>query len=165
MGQVEEFKRQAYSGAVADRVEINPLDGDTFYATDTDQLFIGHGGTWVHWPRFVERLAATEDFSIVDFTTNGVEQVNGLDLSAIVPASAFIVKLKLLVRDDAADSYVRIRRDAVNVTNNINGRVFVANIDAALVQDVSIDTDRLLDYLTTNTTFTAIFVTVLGWWR
>lgn len=163
MGQVVDLLRRAYSGAVADMAAITPADGDSFYATDTDQLFIGHGGSWVHWPRWVRRPAALWDKAVGDFITDGTEKVDGLDLSAIVPVGAITVHLGVFVNDDAANSEFRIRQNGVNVRNWIAIRTQVANVTISKESFIDVDPDRLLDYKGDNLAFISIDVVVLGW--
>ncbi|GAI14918.1 unnamed protein product, partial [marine sediment metagenome] len=67
--------------------------------------------------RYVVRDATAFDKNIGDFTTDGTWKVNGLDLSAIVPAGATAVHLLVYVLDDAANSILEIRR---NVTQDFN---------------------------------------------
>ncbi|MBA7632076.1 hypothetical protein ES703_39618 [subsurface metagenome] len=166
MSKIISLLPRHYIGSAAEIAGITGVCGDTAYETDTDIYKHWCGAIWVTGgiPYYVERLTAAPDFQVGDLTVNGVWQVNGLDLSAIVPAGAFMVKLALTVLDDAANSIVTIRRDAVNTSNCIIGTTFVANISNPKVEDISIESDRLLDYHCSNLVFTAIDITVLGWW-
>lgn len=48
MGQVVQFKRRHFSGAVADMADVvNPAIGDKFFATDTFQSFFYTGAEWI----------------------------------------------------------------------------------------------------------------------
>lgn len=164
MGVILEFKRQAYSGAVADMAEITPADGDTFHATDTDQLFIGHGGSWVHHPRFFPRPAAVADFDQNDLTLDGAWHVNGFNLSGIVPVGTVAVALRVVISDDAATTRFELRTNAsTHLQNVIIDRMQVANVPNYVCDIISIDPDRLLDYFASVGVGT-ILVTVIGWW-
>lgn len=159
------FKRH-YIGTAAEIAGITGVCGDTAYSTDTDVYYHWEGAAWLAGgiPYFVERLINVPDKQIGDFTTDGNLHVDGLDLSGIVPAGAFSVLLRVFLKDDAAGSYLNIIRDAAHSNNAIEVRVHVANLGNTKVEQVSIDSNRFLDYQTNNVVFLNIDVTVLGWW-
>lgn len=112
--------------------------------------------------KYVVRDATTIDKTLADFTTDGNWHVNGLDLSAIVPAGAIAVQLEIIVTDNAL-SHFYIRRDATNTFNRLNTFVQVVNRTFARTGMIAINSDRLLDYLASNVTWTTIGVTVVGY--
>lgn len=113
---------------------------------------------------YVVRDCTGYDFDEGDLTTDGTWQVDGLDLSSIVPAGAIAVDLEIKVEDDAT-SYLHIRRDATNTGNRILMTISVANIAVYQVARIAINSNRLLDYLASNVTFTSIGIAVVGWVR
>ena len=112
---------------------------------------------------FVDRGDPTGvDVTVSSLTTDGTWR--DLDLSAIVPAGAKGIIIKVGVTDDAAVSVVQFRKNgnanafvtAVNVTQ-------VANVPIQGLNIVACDSGRVIEYMTTNTTFTTINITVMGW--
>ncbi len=168
MGDITEKRMRHYIGADADKNTIPAAAkafGDSYHANDKGKQYYWNGTAWKTGLgyEFVERLVNAHDKDEADFTTDGTYKVNGLDLSGIVPEGAVVVKLQVSILDDAADSQLVLRRDAAQGRNVIDLRTQVANIATTLTQDVSIDSDRLLDYMGSNLVFAAIRVTVIGW--
>ena len=106
---------------------------------------------------------ASNDFEKEDLTTDGTW--NDLDLSSIVPANAEAVLLYVAIDDDAVSSQIAFRKNG-NTNEQALGRVRVqvANVyvDADMV--ISLDSNRVIEYKATNTTFTGISICVKGWW-
>jgi hypothetical protein len=106
---------------------------------------------------------STYDKTLVDLTTDGV--YHDLDLSAIVPIGAKLILLRIFILDDAVASQLRFRKNG-----NSNGynasyiKTQVANVELDADMLVSCDSSRIIEYITTNTTFTGIGITVAGWW-
>lgn len=168
MADITIVKRQHYSGLDADKASVTGAVGETYGATDSGKLYYWNVSLSA-WKtglgyEFVDRLANAPDKQVGDFTTNGAWQVNALDLSGIVPAGAVAVKIAIKITDDAADSYFQIRHSAGQSESFIQGKVPVAHQGHRQVEDVSIESDRLLDYKGSNLAFQAIDVTVLGWY-
>lgn len=166
MSSIISLNHRHHVGTAAEIAGITGVCGDTAYETDTDIYKSWNGSAWVTGgiPFYVERLATAVDVQLGALTINGAWQVDGLDLSGIVPAGAFSVVLAITVVDDAADSWFEIRRDAVNVKNRIKVNTKAANISEEDIGPISIDSNRLLDYIGANLVFTTIDITVLGWW-
>jgi len=103
------------------------------------------------------------DFQIGDFTTDGGWY--DLDLSSIIPAGAKAVTLRMIVEDDAANSYMGIRENGnVNAYNRVEIRTQVANVPFCCDVIVALDSNRKIEYSTVNTTWTTINMVVKGWW-
>jgi len=111
---------------------------------------------------YVVRDCTAYDFDEGDLTTDGAWHADGLDLSAILPASAIAADLEIKIEDDAT-SYLHIRRDATNTLNRILMTIPVANIAMYQVARIAVNSDRLLDYLASNVTFTSIGIAVVGY--
>lgn len=161
---IEIRQRRNYTGPVADKASITPGNGDTFFATDTEQLFIGQGGIWTHFPRYVPLDPSSWDFDVGDFTTDGTWKVNGLDLSGILPAGCIAVKLRISLNDDAVNSYFAMARDKDAALIPIGLPTQVANVSVEAWQDYQIDSDLKLDYVGSNVVFVTINIAVVGYW-
>ena len=114
---------------------------------------------------FVDRgTASAHDKVLADFTTDATWR--DLDLSAIVPAGAKAILLQLLIQDDVANSAITLRKNGNTNGYNIGRvRTQVANIynEADLI--IPCDSNRIIEYYGSNVTFTAIYLTVKGWWQ
>jgi hypothetical protein len=104
------------------------------------------------------------DFTLGDLTTNGTWQ--DLDLSSIVPEDAIAVVLRVSIQDDATNNVLRFRKNGNSNTHSMQ----VVNTQVAdLVNNaqfiVFCDTDRVIEYYATNTTWTAINIVVTGWFK
>ena len=104
------------------------------------------------------------DYTEADLTTDGGWY--DLDLSSIITSSAATaVALRVTIQDDAAGSYVQFRKNGNSNTTNVSTlRTQVANvsIDGDLI--VPLDSNRTIEYRTSNTTFSNIYIAVKGWW-
>jgi len=167
MTEITIVRRKQYSGLDADKANVIGELGDTYSATDTDFRYYWNSilAQWVsgHGCECVQRTVATPDFTLANFTTDGTWKIDGLDLSAIVPANAKAVVLKIEVDDDAAGSVFSVRKNATHLENTIDATVHRKDTPNKKVELVAIDSDRKLDYMGSNTTFTNINVSVLGW--
>jgi len=105
---------------------------------------------------------AAVDFAVGDLTTDATYR--DLDLSAIVPAGAKAVVLRVGINDDVAGSAVIFRRNGnTNTIVNANLNTQVANLGIAATMIVACDENRVIEYWATSTTWTAIAITVAGW--
>jgi len=114
-------------------------------------------------PSFVDRGDPNaHDFTKINFVTDGTW--HDLDLSAIVPAGAVAVMLKLQINATAANKLVYFRKNgnvqpfnvsflATQVPNIWNGDDLI----------VALDTDRKVEYLIHIATWGSINLTVSGW--
>lgn len=112
---------------------------------------------------FVERGdPAAHDVELAALTTDGTWR--DLDLSSIAPAGAVAVLLRVRVRDDAAGSELMLRENGNS--NGINVAIVntqVANVTAYADVWVALDSNRVVEYWATNTTWTSIYINVCGW--
>jgi hypothetical protein len=161
-----------YLGADKDEyLEYDPtLDGiqtaGKFKAASVDTVASYTGGHMVGGVAtggYVDRGDnATNDFILTDLTTDGTWR--DLDLSSIVPAGAKAVYLVINVQDDAASSVLSLRKNGI--TNDRNKgiiRTQVANIVIDMSMIVSCDSNRVIEYIATNTTWSLIQINVRGW--
>lgn len=113
---------------------------------------------------FVDRGdPASWDFSTGDFITDGAW--HELDLSAIVPAGAKAVSLRLKVTDELTVIGAKFRKagnsNSLNIFDIITG---VSNYAIVEHGCVALDENRKVEYNFFNTTWTEIYVIVKGWW-
>jgi len=169
VGEIIESRRRHYIGGDADKDSIPAAGksfGDSYHANDKGKQYYWNGSAWKTGLgyEFVERLTNAPDRQVGDFITDGTFKVDGFSLAGIIPLGTIAVRLKFDVTDDAAGSSFLVRRDAVNIYNSAAVVTQVANIPRNAIRDISIDSDRLLDYLGSNLAFTLIDITVLGWY-
>lgn len=117
--------------------------------------------------RYVPRSAgATADFNEPDFPIEGAWQVDGLDLSAIVPAGAIAVHLAVEITGNTFEKEFRLRGNATTKAGNHmklgvdHTASFVIPTEHAVL---NLDTDRKLDYYR-DLDLVDIWVWVLGWY-
>lgn len=152
MGEIIESTRRHYVGDDADKALIpagGKSEGDSYHANDKGKQYYWNGTAWKTGLgyEFVPRAIAGADFAVGDLTLDGTWKVNGLDLSAIVPAGAVAVLLFGFIKDNAADQVFAIRGNATDkALNQLNMRSQVANIEYYMDFTVMIDADRLVDY-------------------
>lgn len=104
------------------------------------------------------------DYTEATLTTNGAW--HDLDLSAICPQGTKAILIEMTIKDDANGNYIQLRPNGfTNSSNTSILRVQVANvfIDGDFI--ISCDTNRIIEYWATNTTFTNIYLTVKGYWK
>lgn len=104
------------------------------------------------------------DYNEGDLTTDGVWR--DLDLSSIVPDGARVVVLRIALADDATGSTLSFRKNG-NANGYNSGSIRTQAIGVTVDGDiiVSCDSDRVIEYATTNTTFTTIRILVKGWFK
>lgn len=112
---------------------------------------------------YVDRGDATAwDVELGDLTTDGTWR--DLDLSSIVPEGARAICFRILINDDATNSRFAIRENGnSNVYNSLYTRTQVANLNNDIDGMISCDSNRVVEYWATNTTWTTISVLVKGW--
>lgn len=102
------------------------------------------------------------DKQLSDLTTDGTWR--DLDLSAIVPDGAKAVILRVNVQDDAAGNEFDLRKNGnSNAYNTFEIRTQVSGVSNIQSGIVFCDTSRVIEYYATNTTWTHIYLVVLGW--
>ncbi len=106
--------------------------------------------------------SSSAGWDLTALTTDGAW--HDLDLSSIVPAGAKFVLMKIYVQDDAAGSYVQLRKNGnTEIFNAFTCRTQVANQVNEQDGWVACDTNRVIEYRTANLTYTAIYLRVRGW--
>ena len=112
-------------------------------------------------PHFVPRgdLAGV-DYAV--FTADGA--YHDLDLSAIVPAGAIAVYLRIIISDNATGSLFKVRKNGnTNEEDAIKFRTQVINLNNDLYGIVECDSNRIIEYQATNTTWSSINIAIIGW--
>ncbi len=113
---------------------------------------------------FVDRGdPAAYDFTVGDFTTDGAW--HDLDLSSIVTNSdAKAILLNLVIQDGVAASRIRFRKNGNSNERAITGiETQAANITMRGAITIPCDVNQVVEYQGDNLVFTAINLTVLGW--
>lgn len=106
---------------------------------------------------------ATYDFDANNLTQDGAWHT--LDLSAIVPAGAKAVVLRLGASHSSAGRYFRVAPlGYTGSCNQANVTSQVANVINEQTTIMPMNTARTLSYWATSGTFAAIRVFVMGWW-
>lgn len=104
------------------------------------------------------------DVLTASLTTNGAW--HDLDLSAIIPNNTTAVVLSVLVKDDAVGSTIQFRKNGNTAIYNRSFTVTqVADVYSVATIIVPCDEDGIIEYLATNTTWTEILITVVGWFK
>jgi len=105
---------------------------------------------------------ASADFAVGNLTTNGV--VQDLNLSGIISTGLKLVKLRVVVQDDAVGSIIEFRKKGnSNWVNDAACRTRVAGAPHDFDIEVECDASGIIEYLATNTTFDVIDIIVRGW--
>ena len=102
------------------------------------------------------------DFLLGDLTTDFNWYV--LDLSSIVPSGAIAVIINVDLKDDAVSSFLLFRKyGTLNTINIVRMRTYVADIWTSAFFIVPCDSDRKIEYMFANTTFTDVQIVVSAW--
>lgn len=165
MADITVCKRNEYAGLDADKPASANV-GDSYSASDTGKKYYWNGSSWITGlgVEYVPRLVSSSDKQVGDFTTDGTWKVDGLDLSAIVPAGATAVHLLVELEDNVTGSNFIIRKNASDAQNKYRGVTYLASKNVSDHAIVAIDSDRLLDYFGDVASFVMLDVTVLGWY-
>lgn len=178
-GGGDEISIAGLSGEAADPqpAKINgldadvPVDADEFIFYDAD----GHNNkvtganlkTYINAAsgKFVPRNsdAAAFDYTVGAFTTDGTYRDK--DLSAIVPAGAIAVLLRVQIQDDAVASTFGFRRNGN--ANGYDGAYLYTQVANVLIEremTVPCDANRVVEYWGSNLAFSSINVLVMGWY-
>ena len=106
--------------------------------------------------------ASAVDFAVGDLTTDGTWR--DLNLASIVTAGAKAVHIRAAIQDDAVSSILSFRENgnsnAINLLRGSTQRIDETNYIDGLV---TCDSNRIIEYNATNLTWTAINITVRGW--
>lgn len=102
------------------------------------------------------------DFRVADFTTN--DNWYDLDLSSIVPSGAKAVVFTYWLEDDVVSSRIYFRKNGNSYSRAVGkARVIVADQEHWGTIIVPCDSNRIIEYRATNTTFTRLDIVVTGW--
>jgi hypothetical protein len=118
--------------------------------------------------RFVNR----GDPSVTDWYESGSKTVLNtdateriLDCSSIVPAGATAILFTVSIQDDAVGAYLRLMGGGqINAISRAICRVQVANAYIDMVSIIPCNAARQVIYYGTNHAFTAIYLSIMGWW-
>ncbi len=104
------------------------------------------------------------DFSQGDLITDG--NWYDLDLSSIVPVGTKTILLRVDMRDTGVQLEFRLRENGNSNIFNMSA-IFnqVSNFWVQQDMIVSCDSNRIIEYWATNTTFDNIDIVVSGWWK
>jgi hypothetical protein len=111
-----------------------------------------------------QKESTSYDFITSDFTTNGAWI--DLDCSAIVPPNATSIEIRGYLTDNASASYISIRKNGdttSDITTTLVSGSIVANISTCFSAKINCDTNQIIEYLGTNTTFTDIYFNIIAW--
>jgi len=132
----------------SDEIQVDELSG---LLADIQHSFVDRGDP------------AAFDRTVADFTVDN--SWHDLDLSAIVPAGAVAVVLKLQLKTGLPEKYIYFRKNG-NVNNYnvsfLNTQVTNIWVGGDLI--VAVDTARKVEYMATAYGWTAINLVVAGWW-
>jgi len=115
--------------------------------------------------RYVPRKAVAEDKVKADFTLDNAWHIDGLDLSAIIPAGAIGVVLQMKIISDTVGDVLIVGNDSVAYPV-CEGRAEACVADTVLVKHIVLpcEANRLFDYVGYGFAGVAdVWVTVLGW--
>lgn len=104
---------------------------------------------------------AAYDFEVGDLITDGTWRV--LDISSIVPANAKVIVGRIEVNDNLTGQAVYLRpygysniKNRSSVITQVAGKTVVANFSLAIF-------DQKIEYMASNTVWTAITIQPSGW--
>ena len=103
------------------------------------------------------------DWEIGDLTTDA--SYHDLDCSSIAPSDAVAFIIRCQVKDDAAGKYMLFKNK--DNTNYYTGGAIWTQVANVMVEDVfiiSCDENQTIQYMASNTTFTTINISVVGWY-
>lgn len=105
---------------------------------------------------------ADYDWTTGDFTKDG--SWHDLDCSSIVPADAKVIVFRLLLNTSAvADYSFSMRKKGKTGLADFQVFTHVAGRNQAAIARIPCSTDRIVQYLASNTTWTTLSVAVIGW--
>ena len=169
MVDVKVLARKHYSGVDADKAGVAGVLGDTYAANDSGKFYYWNDSLSA-WKtglgyEYVPREVPAIDLTIAGFPNKDAWQVNGLDLTGIVPAGAVAVHLAAKIRGTATNLAFGLRANATTKAfNSLELTTQVANLYTHWIDFVVyIDVDRLVDYLH-QTNLNWIGVNILGWY-
>lgn len=109
------------------------------------------------------RETSSPDWTTTNFTTNGAW--HDLDCSSIIPTDTTLIHLFVGIKYATANAYMRFRRNGDSGTSGAGLSTQVGGISIYNSIFVVPDSNRIIEYLALNGTFTEIVVTVIGYFR
>ena len=164
MADILQVARRYFSGLAAD-LPASANVGDVYFATDTGHTYKWDGAAWAAklGTELINRPCLAADFDQGDLTLDGTWKVDGLDLSAIVPAGANAAVVYCSVQDNAAGELFMIRQNATNTFNRAEYYTQVANIYIPSTPVlIALDSNRLWDY-NGDVGIAVINIYIVGW--
>jgi len=105
---------------------------------------------------------SSPDWDTGDLTTDN--SWHDIDCSSIVSSDATAIIFNVYIKDDATNSYIQLRKNGNSNDNAVNTlRTQVANQGIDGLFCIPCDSNQVVEYRSTNTTFTSIQITILGW--
>ena len=121
---------------------------------------------YVGWLYERDADPSSHDFTVSDFTTDATWNEIDFSTNDLVPQNSKAVKVFLIVKDNAVGSQIYFRKkgrtDVYNCTPLVTTQVANKNICAE--RTIFLDDERKAEYYATNTTFTTINMTVIGYY-
>jgi len=149
-----------------DYTDVSGNDGNTdVTGAELEELTDGSETTLhIHdYNKYVDRGDPDAyDFEVGDFTTD--ENWYDLDLSAIVPPNTTLVHLRIWVQNTTANQNFVLRKNGnTNSYNCIKLTTQNADIPFALDLWCPVDSNRVIEYFASNSTWTNINIVIRGW--
>ncbi len=107
---------------------------------------------------------AAADYGVGDLTTDGTWRDLDLGTDVSVPSGAKAVALVVTIKDEVAGNVIRFRENG-NSDEATAPAVYMqaVNVTNSGSFTVSVDSSQIIEYNASNTTWTTIDITVLGW--
>ncbi len=106
---------------------------------------------------------AAFDFSESNFTDDGTWRE--LDISAIIPVSAKAILVEIDFQSVNANKEIAFRKyGQTNEVNHVDAETLVGNQHQSYSCIIPVDSNRIIEYMIDNATWTALNLVVCGWW-
>jgi len=97
----------------------NQVEGNMAYKDSSNNIYVYDGNTWDANLKQVLRYPTVADFS----TTTHMADWTDWDISSIVPANCYAIRVTLVIVDDTATSYIGIRPNGGDDANFVAAKV------------------------------------------
>jgi hypothetical protein len=113
--------------------------------------------------RYVDRGDPSAwDWDLGDLTTDGAW--HDLDCSSIVSSDATAILFRFYIKDDAAGNTFQARKNGLTNSQAVFAvKTQVANIVNDVNGIIACDSSQVIEYWASNTTWTGIYIQILGW--
>jgi len=113
--------------------------------------------------RYVDRGDPSAwDWDLGDLTTDGAWY--DLDCSSIVSSDATAILFRFYIKDDAAGNTFQARKNGLTNSQAVFAvKTQVANIVNDVNGIIACDSSQVIEYWASNTTWTGIYIQILGW--